>query len=200
MSQQAATARDRQTEGKGANFGFLACGPQTRTLGSKAAAQHPKAPAGPVKPGRDGRPRKPVLPAEDVFPRGDNGLILFSRVGQGCAASGELWGLLGDFGTPGHQNTLLGDKISHLASDSHLRSFASSQPATHSGDPGGWGSASVCCWSVLRVRCPLGGPSRPSGERPVLRGRGRSHRGGPPVEHADMHASLQVLLEEVVRL
>lgn len=34
----------------------------------------------------------------------------------------------------------------------------------------------------------------------MLRGRGSSHRGRPPVQHADVQAFLQVLLEEVVHL
>lgn len=81
---------------------------------------------------------------QDLLPRGDNGSILLYQVAQGCTASGELWGLLGDFRTVGHPNTLLGDKVSLLASNSGLGGgFAPSQPAMHSGDWGGWGLASV---------------------------------------------------------
>lgn len=42
-------------------------------------------------------------------------------------------------------------------------------------------------------------PDRRSGARPAL-ARGASHGGGPPVQHADVQAFLQVLLEEVVHL
>ena len=43
------------------------------------------------------------------------------------------------------------------------------------------------------------GPNSRSGERLALR-KGRSHGGCPPVQHADVQAFLQVLLEEVVHL
>lgn len=137
---------------------------------------------------------------QDLLPRGDNGSILLYQVAQGCTASGELWGLLGDFRTVGHPNTLLGDKVSLLASNSGLGGGALLQASPRcileTGEGGVW-LQSV----VLRVRCPpLQDTNSQSGERPAQRGQGGSHRGGPPVQHADVHAFLQVLLEEVVHL
>lgn len=105
LFQQPATAREREREskkqtGRGQVSASLFPAHRPRTSGQTAPDQCPKVPVYPVNPSR-----WPLTQAEregsespffrqELFPRGDNGSILFSQVGQGLAASGDL-GILG---------------------------------------------------------------------------------------------------------
>lgn len=100
---------------------------------------------------------------------------------------------------PRRQNSPFGGKVSLPLLTPVSWRFALSQPTTQLETREGW----VWWQSVAGPPGGLGalawGPNSHSGERLAPR-RGRSHGGRPPVQHADVQAFLQVLLEEVVHL
>lgn len=128
----------------------------TGTSGSKAAGQSPEAPCareasggrGPRAqgPGREEGPQIPFF-WKDLFPRGENGSILFS------VQLRKALGPPGRFQEPrGQPNARLGIKSTlgfYPSQNSSLpASSARRQPTTPSGDQGGLRVASVHCPSV----------------------------------------------------
>lgn len=126
----------------------------TGPSGSQAADQRPMAPwavrgcpGGPA-PRQGGKAPKACSSGKICFQKGLMARICFPGIGQGCAASGELWGLLGDFrtrrgGGGASEHPCGGIKSAFLLPAPISGGFALSQPSTLSGDPGGWGVALV---------------------------------------------------------
>ena len=129
----------------------------TGTSHPKAADQRPKAPGA-----QEAR--------QDLFPRGDNGSVLFPRWVRPCC----LWRALGppgSFREPPASKATFGDKVSHLASSSCLpRTSLQASP------PRIWGPGRVGFGFSLSSVHP--GGQRPLGVQAADLGRGRRGQAG----------------------
>lgn len=127
----------------------------TGTSCPKAADQRPKAPG--AQEARQGGVPGTLLFRQDLFPRGDNGSVLFPRWVRPCCLRRAL-GPPGSFRDPPrqHQKPHLGIK-SAISLPVPVSPGLRSKPALLAfGDLGGWGLALVCPQSILGVRGPVG--------------------------------------------